>query len=423
MRSDAPATRVLLVDDHLLVRRGVRALLADADGFDVVGEASDGDEALVLVKELQPDLVVLDAEMPRRGGLDVLHELRRAVPRARVVMFTLDADVETRALALGASAFLLKDASAATIIGTLRRVADRPTPLVARPSALGRELRLPPPARWPRAPFVIAAIQLLYAVVFVVTEPALGAGAGALSVLPVALTGVLLGPELGLLSALLTVMVSTVLWAASGHVIGEPILHIGGGLGLVVLLGLGAGFGAMREIGGRLDRHGRRVRAITEVARSLAGVATTEHLSLVVDAALHLVPGRSALIYAPAGKEGALEVVAATGPLRALAGGRATLESDLIARALREGCTRVVADLEQLPRGSPFDGYRAAVLNPTGDVAGPAAAVLVVLHPQADVYTAEHIDALRPLTLFIAAALRPREAPMAAGAQELRPAG
>lgn len=404
----ARVSRVLLVDDHQIVRNGVRGLLEHETGFDVVGEAADGEDGLRKARELRPDLIVLDHEMPGRRGLEILSALRAELPRTRVVMFTLDLSIEAEALALGAAAFVSKDASAREIIDTLRRATsggNSPT-VIAATNATSHGLRLNSLKRSTRAPLVMLGLLLSYFGAFAITEPAIGAGAAALSVVPVALAGVLLGPELGLLTAALVVVANSALWTMSGYALGEPILRIGSnGLGIITLLALGAGFGAMREMGGRLDRRGRRVLAMAEAARSMADVNGTEQLSILVEAALRLVPAKTALLYTPT-DDGGLEVVAAAGALRTLIGARATTESALVGRALRDGSARVTVDFARESVAFPFEGYRSAAVVPARDAVGLVCGVLVVLHPQPDAYHLEELAALRRLALFASLELR-----------------
>src|SRR3954469_15239137 len=101
--------RVLIVDDHPLTRDALRVLLS-ANGFEVVGEAATGAEAIELVGELIPDLVVLDLGMPDMGGLEALPKLRRRAPGTEVVVLTATADDATllAAIRAGASGYLLK---------------------------------------------------------------------------------------------------------------------------------------------------------------------------------------------------------------------------------------------------------------------------------------------------------------------------
>jgi DNA-binding NarL/FixJ family response regulator len=118
-------TRLVLADDHALVRQGIRSLLELTPDLRVVGEASDGEEALRRVAELNPDVVLLDVRMPRMGGLDALRELRRTDPHRRVVLLTtFDEDaVVLEALRLGVQGFLLKDVSLEQLSEAIRQVA------------------------------------------------------------------------------------------------------------------------------------------------------------------------------------------------------------------------------------------------------------------------------------------------------------
>jgi two-component system nitrate/nitrite response regulator NarL len=122
MPADAPI-RILLVDDHSLFRRGLRALLDEHADLQVAGEADDAGEALRLAQELAPDLILLDNHLPGVHGVDAIDELRRRAPRARVVMLTVSESVDDlrQALRAGASGYLLKNCRADELVGALRR--------------------------------------------------------------------------------------------------------------------------------------------------------------------------------------------------------------------------------------------------------------------------------------------------------------
>ncbi len=115
--------RILLVDDHSLFRRGLRALLGEHADLQVAGEADDAGEALRLAQELAPDLILLDNHLPGVHGVDAIDELRRRAPRARVVMLTVSESVDDlrQALRAGASGYLLKNCRADELVGALRR--------------------------------------------------------------------------------------------------------------------------------------------------------------------------------------------------------------------------------------------------------------------------------------------------------------
>ena len=127
-----PGPRLLLVDDHKLLRQGLRRAVEEA-GFDVVGEAGDGDEAVRLASDLRPDLVLMDVSMPVLDGIEATRRLRGSVPEARVVILTMHGEesVIDRALRAGAAAYLLKDCSTDEVAATLHAVAAGDTDLSA----------------------------------------------------------------------------------------------------------------------------------------------------------------------------------------------------------------------------------------------------------------------------------------------------
>jgi NarL family two-component system response regulator LiaR len=107
--ADPPIT-VLVVDDHAVVREGLRTFLGLQDGLEVVGEAGDGEEAVAEAARLRPDVILMDLTMPRLDGVEAMRELRRRLPGIRVVVLTSNAD-DTRLLAAiqaGAAGYLLK---------------------------------------------------------------------------------------------------------------------------------------------------------------------------------------------------------------------------------------------------------------------------------------------------------------------------
>jgi DNA-binding NarL/FixJ family response regulator len=114
---------VLICDDTALIRKLVGMVIGNSDGLHVVGEATDGCEAVAEAKRLQPDVIVLDLAMPRRGGLEALAELRRVAPEAQVVIFSGFASqaVVEEALALGAATYLEKGASPDMIVASIER--------------------------------------------------------------------------------------------------------------------------------------------------------------------------------------------------------------------------------------------------------------------------------------------------------------
>ncbi|MDY6875976.1 MAG: response regulator transcription factor [Chloroflexota bacterium] len=116
------AVRVLLAEDHHLVRQGLRALLERDSDIEVVGEAADGLEALHLIEEIQPDVVVMDITMPGLNGLEVLRRVRQRLPEVRVLMLSVHEGgaYVLRALQAGASGYLLKRSLSAELLLAIR---------------------------------------------------------------------------------------------------------------------------------------------------------------------------------------------------------------------------------------------------------------------------------------------------------------
>ncbi|AXO61770.1 MULTISPECIES: UvrY/SirA/GacA family response regulator transcription factor [Pseudomonadaceae] len=116
--------RVLVVDDHDLVRTGITRMLADIDGLQVVGEACTGEEALLKVRELKPDVVLMDVKMPGIGGLEATRKLMRSHPDIKVVAVTVceDEPFPTRLLQAGAAGYLTKGAALDEMVQTIRLV-------------------------------------------------------------------------------------------------------------------------------------------------------------------------------------------------------------------------------------------------------------------------------------------------------------
>jgi len=126
--------RVLVVDDHPIVRQGVMANVKPQRDMTVVAEAGDGVEALRLIKEHLPDVVLLDLRMPRMDGLDVLTELNASKLQGKVIIMTTFESEEdvNRAMKAGARGYLLKDSSQEEILDAIRRVSVGETYLPAR---------------------------------------------------------------------------------------------------------------------------------------------------------------------------------------------------------------------------------------------------------------------------------------------------
>jgi DNA-binding NarL/FixJ family response regulator len=117
--------RVLIADDHAILREGVRALLRLSDDMEVVGEAADGQEAIEACRALDPDIVLMDVAMPGLGGLEATLQIRRECPRTRILVLTQYADREyvARFLKAGVSGYVLKKAAGVELAAAIRAVA------------------------------------------------------------------------------------------------------------------------------------------------------------------------------------------------------------------------------------------------------------------------------------------------------------
>ena len=124
-RTPTKPIRVILADDHPIVRAGIRDALKELPGVEVVGEANDGREAIELVKSHSPDVVFMDISMPGLNGLDATERIVKAFPQVRVIILSRHENEEYywRALQVGASGYLLKKAAIAELKAALQRVA------------------------------------------------------------------------------------------------------------------------------------------------------------------------------------------------------------------------------------------------------------------------------------------------------------
>ena len=118
--------RVLLADDHGIVRRGMKALLELEPGLEIAGEAADGPETLRLCEALRPDLAIVDIAMPRLNGIEVTARALKQDPRLKVIILSMYADEAyvVRALSAGARAYLLKEATEEDLLPAVRAVAS-----------------------------------------------------------------------------------------------------------------------------------------------------------------------------------------------------------------------------------------------------------------------------------------------------------
>jgi len=117
--------RVLLADDHKLVRDGLKGILGAASGIEVAGEAASGDEALALVRAQAFDVALLDLSMPGLSGIDLIKRLRLERPALRILVLSMHGEQQyaTRALKAGAAGYLTKDTAAEQLVSALRKVA------------------------------------------------------------------------------------------------------------------------------------------------------------------------------------------------------------------------------------------------------------------------------------------------------------
>jgi two-component system, NarL family, response regulator YdfI len=144
--------RILVADDHLIIRQGLRLILETQDGFELVGEAANGAEALRLCAELKPEVVLMDLRMPGMDGLTAIERLRIDQPGIAVVILTTfnEDDLMMRGLRAGAKGYLLKDTDRETLFNTIR--AARRGETLLKPEILTRVLSKAGEAS-PAAPF------------------------------------------------------------------------------------------------------------------------------------------------------------------------------------------------------------------------------------------------------------------------------
>ncbi len=129
--ASGPPARLLIADDHDLVREGLRAVLAGEVDLEVVGEARDGQEALEMCRSLEPDLVLMDVRMPKSDGLEATRAIKEEMPKVSVVMVTMheNPDYLLEAIRAGAAGYILKDAEGERLVGAVRRTLNGESPL------------------------------------------------------------------------------------------------------------------------------------------------------------------------------------------------------------------------------------------------------------------------------------------------------
>jgi DNA-binding NarL/FixJ family response regulator len=123
-RSPAPGVRhrVVIVEDHTILRDGLRALLSSAPGLEVVAEGANGLEAVALVQKLQPDLVLMDLAMPKMSGTEAIREIHRRFPQVKIIALTVNNNEESflAAIDAGANSYVLKDTSYVDLMSAIR---------------------------------------------------------------------------------------------------------------------------------------------------------------------------------------------------------------------------------------------------------------------------------------------------------------
>lgn len=123
--------RVLVVDDHDIVREGLRAMLESKGGIEVIGEAGDGEQAIIEARRLKPDVILMDLEMPRKNGISAIHDIIAEQPDARILVlssFSDDSQI-VESMRAGALGYLLKTAKLDDLVKAIRQINNGETPL------------------------------------------------------------------------------------------------------------------------------------------------------------------------------------------------------------------------------------------------------------------------------------------------------
>jgi DNA-binding NarL/FixJ family response regulator len=118
--------RIVLADDHTIVREGLKQLLAAAEGLDIVGEARDGHEVMKVVRELDFDLLLLDMSMPGKSGIELIRQVRAEKPKLRILILSMHEERQyaIRAIRAGASGYLTKESASRQLVEAIRKVAS-----------------------------------------------------------------------------------------------------------------------------------------------------------------------------------------------------------------------------------------------------------------------------------------------------------
>jgi len=126
--------RILIVDDHEVVRRGLHALLGTQAGWEVVGEAANGPDAVKQVNQINPDVVIMDITMPVMSGLDATRLIMETAPQTKVLIFTMhdSEQMMQTALEAGARGYVLKSNAASDLVAAIKALSKDETPLMSR---------------------------------------------------------------------------------------------------------------------------------------------------------------------------------------------------------------------------------------------------------------------------------------------------
>ena len=116
--------KVVIVDDHALIREGIKKLLELEESFDIIALAGDGNEALEVIEKVRPDVVLLDINMPNMNGIDCLKQIKAEYPDTKVVMLTIHEDAEylIETINIGAEGYVLKDADVSSLVKAIQKV-------------------------------------------------------------------------------------------------------------------------------------------------------------------------------------------------------------------------------------------------------------------------------------------------------------
>jgi NarL family two-component system response regulator LiaR len=163
----ADTIRILIADDHAVVREGLRALIGSEPGMELVGEAEDGVEAVLMARSLRPDLILMDLVMPRQDGIAAIGEIREELPEVRILVLTSFAEDERvfSAIKAGALGYLLKNTTPRRLLSAIREV-HRGEPSMSPTIAIKmmRELRRPsglPPTEEPLTEREVDVLRLV----------------------------------------------------------------------------------------------------------------------------------------------------------------------------------------------------------------------------------------------------------------------